>query len=149
MAIDHIPTALSLEEIDARRAQAPPTDRVVFRVADLYGVCPEGFELPLNEHETIHSGPASLSIDPDADPLANLGIVDFPAKKLRVRYGAQLVFPGLHELVVRGDFDPSLLRPVKATATDDCTVTDDYTGWHALGTLEFLPGSVWAGAGGG
>lgn len=149
MAIDYQPTALSPEEVWARRAKAPPTDTIVFRVADLYGVCPDGFELPLNETETIHSGPASLSIDPDADPMANMGVMDFPGKKLRVRYSAQLVFPGLHELVVRGDFDPSLLRPVRATATDDCTVTDDYTGWHALGTLEFLPGSVWSGAAGG
>jgi len=66
--------------------------------------------------------------------------------KLTVRYGGQLVFPGLYELVMGGRFDPGLLHPVRGVATDDCTLTPDLTGWRADGRLQFLPGSIWAGA---
>ena len=45
----------------------------------------------------------------------------------------------MHELVLNGKHDLSLLGPVRATATDECTVTEDYTGWRALGKMDFLP----------
>jgi hypothetical protein len=66
-----------------------------------------------------------------------------------VRYSGQIVFPGLYHLVRGGGHDPSLLAPVKVTATDRCTLTPDLSGWHAVGCLEFMPGSYWAGAKGG
>lgn len=59
------------------------------------------------------------------------------------------LFPGLYELIRRGGHDPSLLNPVRVTATDECRLEEDFSGWHALGCLEFLPGSIWAGASGG
>jgi hypothetical protein len=59
------------------------------------------------------------------------------------------VFPGLVELIARKQFEPSLLNPVRAIATDEFTMTDDQTGFRAMGCLEILPGSVWAGTEGG
>jgi hypothetical protein len=140
---------LSPEEIDARRARPEPDSQVIFRLAGLYGICREGIEVPLNDTESIDSGPVTLMLDPDSPEGSNFGIVDFERKKLRVRYNVQLVFPGLYDLVTSGRHDPNLLHPIRATATDDCQVTDDYSGWRAFGRMDFLPGSLWSGAGGG
>jgi len=143
---------LTPEAIAARRVRSAETtqnQRLMFRVGALYGISLLGMRLPLGNTESIESGPISVTIDPDAHPSCNLGVVDYERRHLKVRYGAQLVFPGLFELVKTGKYDPGLLRPVRATATDECTVSDDYRGWRALGCLDFLPGSLWAGADGG
>jgi hypothetical protein len=118
-------------------------------VAGLYGFSLDGLRMPLGEHESIASGPVTITLDPDAEAFENIGIVDYQARSLRVRYGVQAVFPALHELVTSGQHDIALLSPVRAVATDDCAVAEDFSGWRALGTLEFRPGSLWAGAGGG
>jgi hypothetical protein len=141
--------SLTVEELDRRRAEPEPATRVVFRVAGLYGISREGMRMPLSPDEAIDSGQVVLMIDPEAAPAANIGVADFGRLALRVRYGVQGVFPGLHDLVLSGRHDPSLLAPVRAVATDDCTVEPDLSGWHAQGCLEFLPGSMWSGAKGG
>jgi len=140
---------LTVEAVDARRAaQAQPT-RVVFRVTALYGLCPEGIEVPLDEHRSLETGPLMVTLDPDCDATANLGVIDFSACALKVRYGVQAVFPTLYELASSGEHDSSLLNPVRMVATDECTVLPDFMGWRALGCLDFLRGSVWSGATGG
>lgn len=149
MPTSESPLLIEPHEVDARRAQPEPDERVIFRIAGLYGICRDGIKVPLNETESIDSGPVTLMLDPEAGEGTNFGIMDFERKKLRVRYDVQLVFPGLYDLITSGEHDPSLLNPIRATATDDCEVTDDYSGWRALGRMDFLPGSMWSGAGGG
>lgn len=145
----HEPTLIDPQEIAARRALPEPTAQVAFKVTNLYGVSSESIEMPLNETESIDSGQVVLTLDPEAAPGSNFGVVDFDARKLRVRYGIQAVFPGLFELITSGRHDTRLLQPIKAVATDDCDVAADYRGWHARGRMDFLPGSLWSGAGGG
>lgn len=140
---------LSPEAVAARRANHTVPHTVVFMVKALYGLSKESVRMPLNETESIESGQMCVSIDPDADPSSNIGLVDFQHGRLVVRYGVQAVFPGLYELISQGKHDPSLLNPVRAVATDECTLTPDLSGWRALGCLDFLPGSIWAGASGG
>jgi hypothetical protein len=142
-------SVLTLESVEQRRIDKKSADRVAFRIQGLYGLSLQGMQMPLNKDEYIESGQICVTMDPDADSFSNLGIVDFAQGKLRVKYGAQMVFPGLHNLVTTGRYHPSLLHPVRATATDECTLTEDRSGWHALGCLDFLPGSIWAGAAGG
>jgi hypothetical protein len=149
MATENPQPLIDPAEVDARRARPEPDDQVIFRIAGLYGISRESAKVPLSKTESIDSGPVTLMLDPDAPEGSNLGIVDFARKKLRVRYSVQLVFPGLYDLITSGKYDPTLLNPVRATATDDCEVADDYLGWRALGRLDFLPGSLWSGAGGG
>ena len=144
-----IAPAISPEEIAERRNLAPPTCKVIFQVAGLYGFNREGVPFPVSKTESIDSGPVCISLDPEAGAAGNVGIIDFDNFDLRVRYGVHAVFPGIHKLVTSGKHDLSLLGPVRATATDQCTVTEDMTGWRALGCLDFLPGSLWAGASGG
>lgn len=140
--------AVTEAEIADRRLQSEPTDRVIFRIAGLYGVSSESVPFPVSKTEAIDSGPVSITLDPESVG-GNLGIMDFDRRYLRVRYNIHAVFPGLHELVTSGKHDLSLLGPVRATATDECAVTEDYSGWRALGCMDFLPGSLWAGASGG
>ena len=99
----------------------------MFGLRALYGLSPSSIRLPLNERESIDSGQVCVTIDPDADPSCNMGLIDYERGKLTVRYGGQLVFPGLYELVMG-------------------TLTPDRAGWRADGRLQFLPGSIWAGA---
>lgn len=139
---------LDIEEVLARAEEPEPNNRVVFAVEGLYGLSP-GTTFPLNEHETIETGPMTMSADPEAHSNVSLGVVDFNEFKMRVRYAAQIVFPALHDLVMSGNHELSLLRPIRATATDECTVSDDLSGWRALGCMEVLPGSLWSGAKGG
>jgi|ERR1019366_7637077 hypothetical protein len=139
---------ISPENIDERRSVPEPTERVIFRVAGLYGLSKESVPFPVSQTESIDSGPVSITLDPESHS-ANLGIIDFDRCYLRVRYGIHGVFPGMHQLVMSGKHDLSLLGPVRAVATDECKVTPDMSGWRALGCLDFLPGSIWAGASGG
>lgn len=141
--------ALNPEEVQARRHAQEPAQRVIFRVAGLYGLSRESVPLPVGRREMIESGPSCLTLDPEGDPSGNVGLMDLAEGWVRVRYNVHGVFAGLHELVRRGKHDLSLLRPVRAVATDECTLTADLTGWRALGCLDFLPGSLWAGASGG
>jgi hypothetical protein len=142
-------TSLSVDAIESRRQSPPRTERVVFAVRGLYGLSTEAVRMPIGERDSIDSGQVCITLDPESDPSANCGVIDFERGSLTVRYGVQAVFPGLHRLVTENRADPSLLRPVRAVATDQCTLTDDRTGWHAMGCLEFLPGSIWSGARGG
>jgi hypothetical protein len=139
---------ISPENIDERRSVPEPTERVIFRVAGLYGLSKESVPFPVSQTESVDSGPVSITLDPESHS-ANLGIIDFDRCYLRVRYGIHGVFPGMHQLVMSGKHDLSLLGPVRAVATDECRVTPDMSGWRALGCLDFLPGSIWAGASGG
>jgi hypothetical protein len=124
-------------------------ERVTFGVKSMYGLSRQSVPLPVNESQTIESGQVCVTLDPEADQLGNIGTIDYVGGKLKVRYAVQAVFPGLYELIRSGDHDPSLLAPVRMVATDDCILTGDMKGWHAYGCLDFLPGSIWAGASGG
>jgi hypothetical protein len=140
--------AVSPEEIAARRLREQPSDRVVFRVSGLYGVSKGSVPFPVSETDAVDSGIVSLTQDP-LTTSGNIGVIDFDRRYLRVTYNVHAVFPGLHELVMSGKHDLSLLGPVRATATDECSVNEEMTGWRALGCMDFLPGSLWAGASGG
>jgi hypothetical protein len=142
---------LTTEAITARRSKqlAQPVERVTFGVKSFYGLSRQSVPLPISDTQTIESGQVCVMIDPDADQGGNIGTIDYAGGKLKVRYAVQAVFPGLYELLRAGDHDPRLLAPVRMIATDDCILTGDLRGWHAFGCLDFLPGSVWAGASGG
>ncbi len=140
---------ISPDDIAERRASAPPTQKVIFRVAGLYGVSKESVPFPVSRTESVDSGPVAVTLDPEAGVSGNVGLIDFDNRSLRVTYSVHAVFPGIHKLVMSGRHDLSLLGPVRAVATDECAVTPDMTGWRALGCLDFLPGSIWAGASGG
>ncbi|HEX8054536.1 MAG TPA: hypothetical protein VF517_16230 [Thermoleophilaceae bacterium] len=139
----------TIEEIQARRELPEPTQKVAFQIGGLYGISREGLRLPLSKTESIDSGQVAMTLDPQAPSASNFGMVDFENRKLRVQYHVQCLFPGLHDLVTEGKYDRNLLHPIRATATDDCDVYEDYSGWHARGRMDFLPGSMWSGAGGG
>jgi hypothetical protein len=141
--------SLTVDDVAARRRSPRSAERVMFAVKALYGLSEHSVRLPLNATDSIDSGQICATIDPDADPSCNLGIIDYAHGKLVVRYGVHAVFPGLNRLIIEGRHDPSLLHPVRAVATDDCTLTADSSGWRALGCIDFLPGSIWSGAHGG
>jgi hypothetical protein len=140
---------LTADAISDRRNAAGCVQRVIFGVSALYGLSKSSVQMPLNAQEIFDSGQICLTGDPEADPSTNIGMVDFPRGTLKVRYAIQAVFPGLYSLVTSGQFEPSLLNPIRAVATDECTLIPDFRGWRAMGCLEFLPGSLWAGAHGG
>jgi hypothetical protein len=139
---------ISAEVIEARRTETQPTDKVVFGVRGLYGTSLGSVEFPVSATDSIDSGPISVTLDPESHT-GNVGLIDFDRRYLRVTYDAHVVFPGIHQLVMGGQHDLSLLGPVRVTATDECAVAEDFSGWRALGCLDFLPGSLWAGAKGG
>src|SRR5262245_15534850 len=94
---------LTPEAVDARRRQQATPERVVFHLSGLYGLCTPGLSVPLGPAgSSIASGPIAVTIDPDADPSCNLGVIDFGENKLTVRYGVVAVFPALYELASSG-----------------------------------------------
>ena len=149
MQVEEEELLLSPEIITERWNAVLATRQTVFSVGALYGLSTHSIALPVNETESIESGQVCLMTDADSTIGDNIGVVDYARCKLKVRYSVQAVFPGLYRLITSKRFDPSLLNPIRATATDECSVTTDYSGWRALGCLEFLPGSLWAGAHGG
>jgi hypothetical protein len=141
--------SVSAEAVEARRRAPEPTTKVAFQLKALYGFSDHSVKVPLSRDRFIDSGTVALTLDPDAAAEGNFGVIDFDRTKLRVRYSVQLMFPGLYDLVKSKEYDSSLLNPARAIATDDCEVSEDYSGWRALGRMDFLPGSLWSGAGGG
>lgn len=125
------------------------TDRVMIRISGLYGLVREQVQVPVSASESIDSGPILLTLDPEADASANVGVADFGKGTMRMRYGVQLAFGGLHKLVVSGDYDRALLNPPRGVSVTDAKINPDYSGWEAQSCLDFLPGSMWSGAGGG
>jgi len=140
---------LTQEVIETRRRTKEAVQRVTFGVNALYGLSRESVLFPVSARESIETGQVCVTLDPEAEQASNLGVIDYEAGSISVRYGIQAVFPGLYNLIRSGKHDPSLLNPVRAIATDKCTVTEDLRGFHAMGCLDFLPGSLWAGAEGG
>lgn len=145
------PASASLSEaaVNDRRRAVKQVSRLAFRVSSLYGISRGSVRLPLNGTASIDSGTICLTCDPEADPASNIGLIEYDRKRLTVRYGVQIIFPGLFELVSSRSYDPSLLHPIRAVATDECSITEDLLGFRALGCLDFLPGSLWSGASGG
>lgn len=140
---------LSLETLEARKNDPREVRTVTFSVSHLYGLSRSSVRLPINEQSSIESGQICMMMDPQADATCNLGHADFSKNMIRVKYGVQAVFPGLFKMVMEKRYDPGLLNPIQATATDDCPMNADLTGFTAEGCLEFLPGSYWSGAHGG
>lgn len=131
------------------RSDEAELNKVVFRIAALYGISKESVKFPLGESRWVDSGQMTLTLDPDLSPAGNIGTIDFSQRSLTIRYDAQLVFPGLHSLLRESQHEPSLLGPVRVTATDECEISEDLSAWRAVGCLEFLPGSLWSGTKGG
>lgn len=141
--------SVSPDAVAARRRAPEPTTKVAFQLKSLYGFSDHSVKVPLGRDKCIDSGTVALTLDPEAAADGNFGVIDFDLTKLRVRYSVQLMFPGLYDLVQSKEYDSSLLNPARAIATDDCEISEDYDGWRALGRMDFLPGSLWSGAGGG
>lgn len=125
------------------------TDRVMFRISGLSGLVREQPQIPVSPTETIDSGPVVMTLDPEADASGNLGVADFAACTIRMRNSLQFVFGGLYEVAKSGDYDRALLNPPRGISTSDAKINPDYSGWEAQTCLDFLPGSMWSGAGGG
>lgn len=125
------------------------TDRVMVRIGGLYGLVREQVQVPVSPSKSVDSGPILITLDPEADASANVGVADFEKGTMRMRYGVQLVFGGLHSLVASGDYDRALLNPPRGVSITDAKINPDYSGWEAQSCLDFLPGSMWSGAGGG
>ncbi len=125
------------------------TDRLMFRMSGLWGFTRQSIQVPVSMTKSVDSGTAFMMLDPEADASANVGVADFQQNKIRMRYGVQLVFSGLHELVRSGEYDRSLLDPPRGISITDARINPDYAGWEAQSCVNFLPGSMWSGAGGG
>jgi hypothetical protein len=132
-----------------RESESTIADQVMFRIAGLYAFARESVRVRVSPTESVDSGLASITLDPEADASTHTGVADFEKGTIRMRYGAQVIFPGLHELVRSEGYDRSLLNPPRATAMTDCRINKDYDGWEAQTCIEFLPGSMWSAAGGG
>lgn len=124
-------------------------DRLMFRMAGLWGFTRQSIQVPVSTTKSVDSGTALMMLDPETDASANVGVADFKENKIRMRYGVQLVFTGLHELVKSGEYDRSLLDPPRGISITDARINPDYDGWEAQSCVDFLPGSMWSGAGGG
>jgi hypothetical protein len=123
--------------------------RVMFRVSGLYAITRESIPISVSPTETIDSGPTILTLDPEADASANVGVVDFEQNTMRMRNGLQLVFTGLHKLVVSGEYDRALLNPPRGVSISKAKINPDYAGWDSETCIDFLPGSLWSSTGGG
>jgi hypothetical protein len=135
--------------VGADRLEHELATRVMFRVSGMYGLGRTPIEIPISEHEFIDSGQIVTTLDPESDPSASVGVADFEAGTVRMRNGIQLVFVGLHDVVKSAKVDRPLLNPPRGLIVTDARINPDYSGWEAESCLDFLPGSLWSGAGGG
>jgi hypothetical protein len=134
---------------DLLGGEGKTSDRVLFRISGLYGLVRGQQQVPVSPTETVDSGPVLLTLDPESDPSASMGVADFEASRMRMRNTLQFSFGGLLDLAKSGNYDRALLNPPRGISTTDATINPDYSGWEAQTCLDFLPGSMWSGAGGG
>jgi hypothetical protein len=133
--------ALKDNFIEMKEPKAQEGNQVLFRVTSLYGISNSGMKLPINRSESIETGPVTITLDPDSEKSCNLGIMNLESGRMNVRYGIQVVFPALHQLLAQETEENALLNPPRAV--------DDGKGFLAQGAVEFLPGSLWSGTKGG
>jgi hypothetical protein len=125
------------------------TDRVMVRTSGFYAFAREPVQVPVSPTESIDSGAVLLTLDPESDASANVGVADFKENTMRMRNTIQATFHGLREVAASGEYDRSLLNPPRGIMFTDVKIDPDYSGWEAQSCLDFLPGSIWSGAGGG
>ncbi len=125
------------------------SDRVMVRTTGFFAFVREPVQVPVSPTESIDSGSILMTLDPESDASANVGVADFKENTMRMRNTIQLAFHGLRELAVSGDYDRALLNPPRGILVTDVKINPDYSGWEAQSCLDFLPGSMWSGAGGG
>jgi hypothetical protein len=119
------------------------------RTSGFFAFIRKPVQVPVSPTESIDSGAILMSLDPETDASSNVGVVDFKENKMRMRNTIQLAFHGLRELALSGDYDRALLNPPRGVMVTDARINPDYSGWEAQSCLDFLPGSMWSGAGGG
>jgi len=141
--------ALKGDSLETEQPKIHEGNQVLFRVTSLYGISKSGMELPINKSETIETGPLTITLDPDSETSCNLGIMNLESGRMKVRYGIQVVFPALHQLLSQETEENALLNPPRAVSNNTCTLFDDGKGFLAQGAVEFLPGSLWSGTKGG
>ncbi len=141
--------ALKDESLGIVEPRTQEGNQVLFRVTSLYGISKTGMKLPINRSESIETGPITITLDPDSEKSCNLGIMNLESGRMKVRYGIQVVFPALHQLLVQETEENALLNPPRAVSNNSCTLFDDGKGFLAQGAVEFLPGSLWSGTKGG
>ena len=141
--------ALKGDSLETEQPKIHEGNQVLFRVTSLYGISKSGMELPINKSETIETGPLTITLDPDSETSCNLGIMNLESGRMKVRYGIQIVFPALHQLLAQETEENALLNPPRAVSNNTCTLFDDGKGFMAQGAVEFLPGSLWSGTKGG
>ncbi len=141
--------ALKGDSLETEQPKIHEGNQVLFRVTSLYGISKSGMELPINKSETIETGPLTITLDPDSETSCNLGIMNLESGRMKVRYGIQIVFPALHQLLAQETEENALLNPPRAVSNNTCTLFDDGKGFLAQGAVEFLPGSLWSGTKGG
>ncbi len=141
--------ALKDNFIEMKEPKAQEGNQVLFRVTSLYGISNSGMKLPINRSESIETGPVTITLDPDSEKSCNLGIMNLESGRMNVRYGIQVVFPALHQLLAQETEENALLNPPRAVSNNSCTLFDDGKGFLAQGAVEFLPGSLWSGTKGG
>ncbi|MGN6664394.1 MAG: hypothetical protein ACTHK6_09370 [Solirubrobacterales bacterium] len=124
-------------------------DRVMVRTSGFFAFVREAVQVPVSPTESIDSGAILMTLDPETDASSNVGVADFNENKMRMRNTIQLAFHGLRGLAVSGDYDRALLNPPRGVMITDARINPDYSGWEAQSCLDFLPGSMWSGAGGG
>ena len=140
---------LTVNSAETEQPKIHEGNQVLFRVTSLYGISKSGMELPINKSETIETGPLTITLDPDSETSCNLGIMNLESGRMKVRYGIQIVFPALHQLLAQETEENALLNPPRAVSNNTCTLFDDGKGFLAQGAVEFLPGSLWSGTKGG
>ena len=142
-------TLIAPGEVMAEDRKSSASQRVMFRVTNLYGFSRTGLTVRLGDDFSIESGELFSYLDPQAPKDANLGMVDFESGTLWVKYGFQIVCPRFYDLVDQGVLEPEMLNPLRVLNTEECVLKDDYSGWDARGFTETLPGSPLMGIGGG
>ena len=140
---------LTVNSAETEQPKIHEGNQVLFRVTSLYGISKTGMRLPINRSKSIDTGPITITLDPDSEKSSNLGIMNLNSGRMNVRYGIQVVFPALHQLLAQETEENALLNPPRAVSNNTCTLFDDGKGFLARGVVEFLPGSLWSGTQGG
>ncbi len=141
--------ALTVDSVETEQPKIHEGNQVLFRVTSLYGISKTGIRLPINRSKSIETGPITITLDPDSEKSCNLGIMNLESGRMKVRYGIQVVFPALYQLLSQETEENALLNPPRAVSNNTCTLFDDGKGFSAQGAVDCLPGSLWSGTKGG
>jgi hypothetical protein len=119
------------------------SDRILFRVAALNAMVPEGVPIQWMGQE-IPSGPLTIELDDGPTGKESRGELDYVQHRAQAEFHVRIRMSELTDVLSAVGVDPQLTRPVRAVVCSQGQILDDHS-FALTGPCEIQPHDVFGG----